>query len=766
METPERMAVAAQALGLKVVGVADRELRSLSRFEAECVKRGIQPLFGLETEVSIWWGGIENRLALMVENEEGFNSITTLAYEARNHNGEVSIEALEANKLGLVAIAPTFTYPHVANIFDPNHLFLELTNFGDKESEAEIKAAKDMAAEFGAKLIASNRVWTTGRDYDVTISVILRARELGIKLPINWFSDNSKDLFRSNKQAYKFFNDLVERGFLDRRLSPWHYEGWLKPPAMLRGFNEFPEAVEATRKLAEQCGGLVLPKPEVPEFPVPEGETPFTYLQRLVDERINDKYQGDQKEARARLDYELEEIRKKGLESVYLIAFTIVEICKEKGIKEIGIGSANGSAVGFVLGISNVEPIVNGLSFERFINEEMKKKPDFDFNVDIEKVGILIDEVINKFADMGIMVARVGTFSKYGWRGAVREVLRIFGIKNKVISDIQNKLDSKQMFSTQLEAPIFIANALAKRNVEKGNVGTHGSKAIFLGKQNHEVIMYKKDGKGRRVAEINKEAAEFRANIDFVGNSGLSLTRRVMDRLGMEEVERNDPKTLAMIFRGETIGVPYLESRWLRKVVKQMGDAIRDKKFSEMDLALTFALSRPAARGSMGNYFRRRAGKESFKSAHKSINESEGLIIYQEQTLAIAEVLGDFPLAKREKLRKAISKERGKIKIGPLGKEFIDKAMEKGVPKRESIELFVQMAQFAKYGFLKGHVMSLMINNAYEAAYLKRHHPQEFFEELFDLQRNHYFVEGEPEVYVAEAKRMGVRLNWWQTKRH
>jgi DNA polymerase III alpha subunit len=303
------------------------------------------------------------------------------------------------------------------------------------------------------------------------------------------------------------------------------------------------------------------------------------------------------------------------------------------------------------------------------------------------------------------------------------------------------------------------AKELARRGIESGKTGTHGSKVVIT-KGDDLYLRYQKNG--QVIALIDRITAEQLISLDFLANWGLTLVSRVIERTGVEKVPENDVRTLRMLFEGNSIGVPYLETTWLMEVLGKIGKAIDLERVTEDDLAVAFALSRPAAAGLIDEYVKRRLNPDEIVHIHPVVDEilgeSANLVVYQEQTLALAERIGQMDESEREGLRKAISKERGWGVIEKYQEKFVTNATAMGIETEAAVDLFDQIANFGSYGFLEGHVRELMQEIFYPAAYLKRHFPKEFLQEVINLEQSSYFWMGIPEVFVWEADRMGVRV--------
>lgn len=654
---------------------------------------------------------------------------------------------------------------HLFDLFpEPDQLFIRAINSGGKSGQVRLKGDLETAQQYEAPAVASNSVWCSAEErYNQAISFLLRARALKRKFSPDFLAAAGiKDLSR-NRPLYRFLARQVLGGGLDPRLFPFSPEGWFKPVKMMRSLfaGGAEVAADNTLLIAEACRGQKLPRPSLPAYPVPNGLSAFEYLRQICDLSLPERYGSASEAIRERLDYELEVIGKKGLADYFLIAHDVVEFCRQQEIELIGVGSATGSVVCYLLGVTQPEPIAHDLLFERFLS--VKALPDIDFLTNARRREEIFDYLWEQSASRGIYVARIATFPTFGAKGAIREVLRLFGFGRKEITQIQAQLAAGEGVPNQTKPLLRVAEELTRRKVVK-STSTHPSKVILTPEpaETFASVLGESKSRPRPVAEIDKNMAETIPNLDLLNSHPLTLISEVLKQISTETVPRNDQATLAMLFRGETVGVPYLETGWMQQVLHGYGAAANLTGLTEKDLVIAFALSRPGASSQLEVYYQRLANRDSVQFSHpvlaEVLGQTLGVIAFQEQVLLLAKGLAGFSPEEAEKLRRAMSKERSKEKMAALTGRFIQGAMAKGLDSREAKKIFAQISQFTHYGFLKGHALALMGQIGYVAAYLKCHYPQAYFETLFRLQRGLYFLLKQPGIYLEEARKRGVEI--------
>jgi DNA polymerase III subunit alpha len=755
-------------MGVERMGVADRDIVTWVGWEKECREEGIQPIFGLETSFTTPLDRRPHRTTVIVQDKRGFHTVTRLAEK----KGRLGIEDLEQQQEGVVMVAPDFSYGPLQEVVDKKKLFLEVVDHGDEQSQKlrdqTVKAAKAWKAE----MVGSNRVWMPEeKRFNVLLSTILQAHDLKAKLPKHLLKDNGGLMaFADNKKAFAELQELLHDDTLSLYLHEFHPEGTLlASQQMSRKLSDIPGAIENNAAIAASAQPDRLPDITLPHYPVPKGKNLYDLLEERCYAGLASRYDKINPDVRERLEYELRVIRDRGLIDHFLIVGDVADFCRKKNISSFGIGSATGSLVSYTLGITSVDPVENDLLFERFLGPKSAGRiPDIDFNTDAERRDEIFAHIKTMYPNNGIYPYRIATFPTYQMDGALRALLKVFDYKDPEIKKIQEEIKYGKHLSSEHGQIEHLAEQLSNSDHPNGDISTHPSKVIFTSE--HITAGYEVTKRqGFPLVKIDKHRAETTMNVDEVNKNEITLLNRTLKRLGIEQKDlvRNDPQTLRIVFRGETLGIPEIESEWMRSVLIQYGNAYMNSKkvqpLTEMDIAHAFAVSRPGTRPAMETFFRRKSDDEEEVYFHplmkEIVGDTHGVILYQEQAMQLATQLAGLSEDEAEILRRAMSKERKSAVMHSLQAKFISGVCAKGLSEEQAQSLFKQIADFTQYSFLRGHAMTLVDKMIYPNAYLKQHFPQEYFEEMFQLGKNFYFQVKRPDIYLKEARRLGLNTS-------
>lgn len=764
--TPEQLARTARSFGMDALGLADTDTVSWQFLDRVSNEYGLKPLFGWHSQYVFPLDRRPRPFTLLVENAAGFTSIHRLAQKKRI----LEPNDLEANREGVIALSPSFSYEPLISIYDPGQLYLELTNFRDAVSLRKLEFDLKKAEKWGANIVASNHVWTpTQRDWDVVVSFLRRARHRRSRLSPGIISSLPLASLANNRTAFTHFQRLVERGSLSVNLAPFNPEGWLKIPSeMHKLFHSLPETTRATSDITDRCLPDTLPLPRLPAYPLPEGVSAHAYLQQLCESKLSERYEKNNPDIRERLNYELDVIGSKNYDDHFLIVWDLITRAREKKMRLGDIGSSTGSLVCYLLGITEIDPLAHGLSFDRFLSRVTKKIPDIDKGVDARRHRELMNLICTTFPQVGIYAYRIITLPTYEIKGAIRDTLRTFGYRDDDITSIQEMLFSGE--GARIDEGLYpflrAAHELTLRDIPTGIKNMHPSKVVFTAAPMEITGPFAVDNnRDFPVMEITKDLAESLSNFDGVSTYSHTLLDMVESRVPLTASSLPvDPNVLNMVFQGATIGIPYIETPFLRQVTEEMGRASRGQTLSKFDVAVVLALSRPGVGKSRRHeYYRRRTGLEPVNFSHPVIAEvlgdTYGVIVFQEQARDLAEKLASFTLEENEALRKAMSKDRDPLIMERLRGKFVAGASSKGVSEKEARRLFSSIAHFVHYGFLKGHAIGMTEDFIYPLAFFKLHYPKVLFAAVAKLKQGHYFHFGDPREYVREAARFGVRIS-------
>ena len=549
-------------------------------------------------------------------------------------------------------------------------------------------------------------------------------------------------------------------------------------------FAGYREAIANTRAIAEQCSvDLNLTAYRLPDFPVPEGETPFSYLYKLCWEGGRRKYGTITDAVRRQLRHELRVIERVGLAGYFLIVWDIVRFAKEHGILAQGRGSAANSIVSYVLDITKVDPLRHNLLFERFLSEDTHTMPDIDIDFSADRRDEVIRYVYKKYGEEYTgMVANVVTFRA---RSAVRDVGKALGFPLPLLDKVAKSLDTRQAGSigdalAGIEAFADKTKYLSWRQLIElchridafpRHLSIHAGGMIITGSPLIDLVpLERATMPGRVVTQFNKDDIEDLGliKIDLLGLRALSLIQEALAlitehrgiKLNLESVALDDPAVFDMLCRADTIGTFQVESRAQAQTLPKM----RPRKFE--DIVVEIAIIRPGPiQGNMVHPFlRRRQGLERVEYLHPKLKpileETLGVVVFQEQVIRIAMAIASFSPGEADRLRRAMSRHRSRFEMAKLSERFIKGAVGNGVDADGVLsaeiaqEIFRQLAGFASYGFCKSHAAAFA-KTAYDTLYLKAHFPAEFYCALLNNQPMGFY---RPGVITGDAKRHGVRV--------
>lgn len=573
-----------------------------------------------------------------------------------------------------------------------------------------------------------------------------------------------------------------------RRVSP---ESYFKSAKEMRElFRDLPEAVDNTLVIAKRCGFVLEPsKPMLPAFSTEKGEECELKDQARegLEMRLkNQVFQEDQrdedkekirKDYCARLDFELETIIRMGYAGYYLIVADFIKWAKTNGIPVgPGRGSGAGSLVAWSLTITDIDPIRFGLIFERFLNPERVSMPDFDIDFCQERRDEVIAYVAERY---GVdKVAQIITFGKLQARAVLRDVGRVLGMPYGQVDKICKLVPNNPANPVTLEqafAQDEQLKAMAKEDpqVEKlldigmkleglyRHASTHAAGVVIGDRSLDEVVAIYSDGKSTMPAtQFNMKDVEAAGLVkfDFLGLKTLTIIQRTIDLLKKRDIDieitkipLDDEKTFKLLQSVETVGIFQVEGSGMRDVLRKL----HPNRFEEL-IALV-ALYRPGPMDDIPRYLSCKHGQEVVHYHHPLLEdilkETFGVMVYQEQVMKIAQVLGGYSLGAADLLRRAMGKKIKK-EMDAQRQIFVDGALKNSIDSGVASQIFDQMAKFAGYGFNKSHSAPYALIT-YQTAYFKANYPVEYLAAsmTFDLNNTDKL-----NIYKQELKRLGIPL--------
>lgn len=750
-------------------------------FYQKCKKNKIKPIIGLEGylcsgDMHVKDVNIQERryhVILLAKDWNGYQNLvklTTIAHlEGFYYKPRFDWRALEKHKDGLIclsaclqgeipSVAKTGNYERTENIikkymdfFGKDNFYLEVQ---PHPSMPEQIRANQVILELGKKLkvdvVATNDVHYLNSEDDEAQDVLLCLQMKKKKDEPNRMTMIGED--------FSFYS----------------------PEKMQNSFRDNPEVLKNTLKVAEKCNvELPLGETRLPSFKVPNGKTAEQYLEELAYAGLEKRY-GKTKELnghniKERVDFELSVIKKTGFAPYFLIVADFTNWARSQGILVgPGRGSAAGSIVSYLIGITNIDPLPYNLLFERFLNPDRISMPDIDLDFADTRRDEVIRYVENKYGKDH--VAQIITFGTMAARVAVRDVGRVLDYPYnycdklaKLIPAFSNldkaleiEPELKEMYQNDEDARKIIDTAKKLEGVAR-HASTHACGVLITKEPLNEIVptQHSSSGDEAIVSQYSLHPIEDMGllKMDFLGLSNLTILENAIEvidkihkvKIDIDKIPLDDKKTFKLLQDGETTGVFQLESSGMKRYLKQLKPTVFE------DIIAMVSLYRPGPMDWIPDYI---AGKHGTKEIHylhpklKPILETTyGIAVYQEQVMRIAQSLAGFTLAEADVLRKAVGKKIKEL-LAEQKEKFINGCVKNGVMKEVAEKVFSFIEPFAGYGFNKSHGACYALI-AYFTAYLKANYPAEFMASLLtsDLSNTDRIA-----IEVEECGRMGIEV--------
>jgi len=720
-------------------------------------------------------------ILLLAENAVGYSNLCRLVTLRHLEDRPIHLDELAAHREGLIALyapgaprrgipqqrdrAPTAEDDRIASLNDlfPAALYLEAWHFPVAQAILPVRFSEASAAD----RTSTNTGPTTN------LREVLR---LSKRFSLPLVATNNVHFLRPAEYLHHRVLNSIRTGSLVSQIAPPEIASpgaWFKSGSEMRlAFADYPEALHATLEIAERTNlELPLGRTIFPEFPVPEGETPFSYLWKLCFEGARRRYQPLRPEVLARLTHELEVIDRLKLAPYFLLVWDIVEEARRRGIPAVARGSAASSIVTYCLGISRVCPLRWGLYFERFLNEERGDIPDIDLDICGALRDDMLDYVYKRWGREH--VAMIASFITMQARMAVREVAKVFGVAPGEVNHFTRRLphrpvrEIRQAIRTLPECRDLPVNEdpwktileVAERldNFPR-HLGIHPCGTVIAARPLTELVPLEVATKGIVVTQYDMNAVEALGLIkmDLLGQRGLTAVRLALDNIerstgtrpDFEAISEEDPATRDIVSTGRTMGIFQIESPGLRNLLR----TLRAKTLEDVCLAL--ALIRPGASeyGSKETFLRRLRRQEPVRypdpRLEPILRESLGVCIYQEQVMQIAQVAGGLTLAEADLVRRAQAKWKDSREREKLHAKFLKTAERLGIDGARREETWAMVEKFAGFGFCKAHAATYA-EISWRIAWLKAHYPAEYLAAMCSSGAGFYHVS----AYVEEAKR-------------
>lgn len=751
--------------GFSAIALTDQNVMyGTFAFYKECLKQGIKPIIGLTVDVM---STLEEErsypLVLLAKNQEGYQNLLKISSVVGTKSKEgIPIKWLKAYSKGLFAITPGPKGEIEGNLlngnteqalnctrlykglFEDNSFFLAIQNHGITDEHRLIRQLEQVSKETGVCLVATNEVFYLEREDSFAYECLLAIKQ-------------GKKLQEEDREKLK--ND----------------EYYLKTPLeMTELFLSYPDALENTLKIAEQCNVMIeMDKKNLPKYPAKNGISADNLLEELCWKGFRERYQYEGENYKERLSYELQVIKSMHFSDYFLIVWDFIKFARENGILTgPGRGSAAGSMVAYVLYITDVDPMKYGLLFERFLNPERISMPDIDIDFPDHRRDEVIAYVVKKYGKQH--AAQIITFGTLAAKAVLRDVGRVFGLNSKE-QDYLSKLIPSQVGMTLQNAlkeseglrKFINESSLNKKLFETAckleglprHTSTHAAGVVISEEPLVHSVPIQEGHDSIYLTQFSMEHLEDAGllKMDFLGLRNLKIIENILDsiykntgkKVDIKGIPLEDEQTFQLLASGETTGVFQLESEGMRNVLRRL----MPSRFE--DIVAVNALYRPGPMENIPTFIKRKHREEAVTYPHPDLEHilenTYGVIVYQEQIMQIASKMAGFSLGEADLLRRAVSKKQKSV-LDKEREHFVNGSVKKGYDKQTANMIYDLIVKFANYGFNRSHAVAYSMI-AYQLAYLKAHYPLFFMSSLLSSVSGN---ESKVAEYLRELKEMRI----------
>jgi DNA polymerase III subunit alpha len=748
-------------------------------FYRKAKEKGIKPIIGAEVYVapgsrfdktSHGIKGAGFHLVLLVKNLTGYQNLMKIVsagyLEGFYYKPRVDKDVLSRHSKGLIAMSACLQgeVPHYllsdqldqakksaleySDIFGKKNFYLELQeNHIAKQTELNKKMIT-LSRETRLPLVATNDVHylKKGDDkaHDALLCIQTQSR----------LDDADRMRFTTDQLYFK------------------------SPEEMKDAFKDTPEAISNTVKIADACNlELDFDTLHLPHFDPPNGQDNDTFFKDLIRAGVSKRYGTATDEVKERVKHEFRIIEKLGYISYFLIVWDFIEKAREMGIPVgPGRGSAAGSIISYLIGITDIDPLKYGLIFERFLNPGRVTMPDIDIDFCFERRDEIIEYVVEKYSKEN--VAQIITFGTMKARAAIRDTGRVMGVAyadvDKIAKLIPNELGitiseaverEPELNTIYQQDPMIHELIEISRRLEGLNrhASVHAAGVVISDSPlRNQIPLYKtSDGQITTGYAMESLTDIGMLKMDFLGLKTLTVidyTVKIVKRtrsldVDIKNISLEDSKTFELLGAGKTVGVFQLESSGMRDLLRK----IRPSRFEDIIAILALYRPGPLGSGMVDEYIKRKKGEIDVKYDHPTLEsilqETYGVIIYQEQVMQIVSALAGFSMADADNVRKIMSKKKPSA-MATLRAQFFEGTDKNKIERGTAEKIFDQIEYFAGYGFNKSHSAAYAIIS-YQTAYLKANYPVEFMAALLTSERNNMDKIAD---YIGESLQMGIEV--------
>ncbi len=756
--------------GMTALALTDAgNLYGAIEFYQECMDAGIKPIIGVDFYVALRTrhdkeARLDNqrtRLVLLAENETGYQNLlklVTASYlEGFYYKPRLDKELIAKHKEGLIAILPSFVKTNVEDLaqfyketFGPDHFYFEITHHPEiMEHDERMKARIELAKTLEVPLLAAHDVYYLEPKDKQARDTIMAIQ--------GYMGGGGGNAFGEEEEDFSFINTKTAEKY----------------------FKHLPEALANTARVAARCNiTLELGKWVFPDLEIPDGATSDEALRKIVYEGINRRNMEKTPELLERIEYELKIIKDKGYPKYFLVVSDLLHYAHDHGILTNIRGSVAGSMVTYLAGITNVNPFVYKLPFERFLNPDRPSAPDIDMDFADNRRDEVIEYARRKY---GVdHVAQIGTFGTMMARGAVRDVTRAMGFPYQ-LGDTVAKLipmgaqgfpmtiarakkesaEFKDMYKADADVRTIVDMA-EKIEGNARHISVHAAGVVIAPGPltDYTALQYDTKGENKIITQYDMYSIEEAGllKFDFLGIRNLSIIADAFERIkkiegadiSIESIPIDDKKTFEMLARGETEGTFQLNGSGMTKALTEL------KPTSIHDINVMVALYRPGPMDNIQEYIARKHGRKPATFMHPKmktfLDTTYGVLVYQDDLLMTAIEVAGYTWGEVDKFRKAVGK-----KIPEEMKKqhvmFVEGCIKHGGMARDRAEAIWDLfVPFQGYGFNKAHAASYG-HIAYVTAWLKANYPAIYMSAVLTAESGDVDTIG---IMVNECKRMGI----------
>jgi len=774
---PEQLLKRAKEMGLDALALTDHGVMyGAIEFYSLAKKIGIKPIIGCEVylapnSLADKTPKIDSKfyhLVLLAKNKTGYYNllklVTIAELEGFYYKPRIDKEVLKKHSDGLIALSAC------AKGEIPSALLVD-----------DYKKASQLAQEYQEIFGKDNFYLELQHHPELPDQKKINDGLLKLSKELNIPAVVTTDVHYTNKEDKKAQDVLlaIQTGTDIRnqdRFSMEEMDLYFKSPEEItKDFSDHPELFENIKKIVDQCNlELDLGEIILPHFTTPKGEDSFQYLKKIALQNFKKIYSLKNKEAKERFDYELGVIKKTGFADYFLIIQDFIRFAKEENILTNTRGSAAGSLIAYVLGITSVDPLEHGLYFERFLNPERIQPPDIDLDIADNRRADLINYITEKYGQNH--VAQIITFGIMKSRMAVRDVTRALGHQYALGDQISKLLpqnitidkalsivpELKQLYQTDTDARDVIDMAQQLEGVAR-HASTHAAGVVISreplvhysplqhSSRNDQEVITQYDMYSLEKIGLLKVDILGLANLTIIKNA-LRIIKKVYDEeIDLDKVEYKDKKVYKLLSDGNTVGVFQVEGQGMRRYLQEL------KPTQFEDIIAMLSLYRPGPMEFIPSFINRKRGKEKIIYLHPKLKpileNTYGICIFQEQLMKIAHDLGGFSMAEADVLRKAVGKKI-RVLLQAQKTKLIEGMIKNDIKKPVAEKIWAWVEPFARYGFNKSHAASYA-RITYQTAWLKAHYPNAFMAALLTSDFGNL---DRIAIEIAECQRLKIKV--------